>query len=205
MAKRTRRTAANKAVDTTIPVVTATVGTTVQETSVSENTTVETAEVAGRAIVPAETVYNLSTEQIIAAIEAGDIQTGGVVDVTVKAGAVGNVKNEAQPYQQLQAITFAGMVLLSGGKEEPQTPRGDSKVDERTDAQRDKGAPDHFNYGLDLEVKRQLRKQLETEISGPSKIIERTAKLLFEQKMFASMDAARAHVKSMRAEAGLDS
>ncbi len=173
----------------------------VKENPVSDITVTESA----RATVPATTVYNLTQEQIDAAIEAGDIVQGGIVDVTIKAGAAGNAKDEAQPYEQLLGVTFDGMVLLSGGKQEPQTPRGDDKVDGRTDEQKAKGAPDHFNYGLDLEVKRTLRKQLETEISGPSKIIERTAKLLFEQKMFPSMDAARAHVKSMRAEAGLDS
>jgi hypothetical protein len=164
-----------------------------------------TNEQIARDIIPATTVYNLSQDAIDAAINDGHIAVSpDAVDVTIKADSSPTKRDEKQPYQQLVAITFEGMVLLSGGKAEPAAPRGDAKVDARTETEKSKGAPDHFNYGLDLEVKRNLRRQLETEISGPAKIIERTAKLLFDQKMFPSLDAAREHVKAMRASAGLD-
>jgi hypothetical protein len=158
-----------------------------------------------RETIPATTVYNLTQEQIDGAIEAGWIEAGSeAVDVTIKADSSPTKRDEKQPYDQLLAITWEGMVLLSGGKAERQAPRGEAKVDARTEEEKAKGAPDHFNYGLDLEVKRNLRRQLETEISGPAKVIERTAKLLFDQKMFPSLDAAREHVKQMRLSAGLD-
>lgn len=173
-----------------------------KETKVTETTT---ATESARGVIPATAVYNLSQEQIDAAIEAGEIRQGTEpVDVTIKADSSPTKKDEKQPYEQLLALTWEGMVLLSGGKAEPQADRGDSKVDTRTETEKAKGAPDHFNYGLDLEVKRNLRRQLETEISGPAKVIERTAKLLFDQKMFPSLDAAREHVKQMRVSAGLD-
>lgn len=168
---------------------------------VQETTTAE----VSRNIIPATEVYNLTPDQISAALEAGDIAEGGTVNVTIKAGALaGLTKDEAQPYEQLLAVTFDGMVLLSGGKQEPQTPRGEDTKDSRTDAEKAKGAPDHFNYGLDLEVKRALRKDLETAISGPSKAIEKAATALFANKLFPSLDAAREHVIGMRRSAGLD-
>lgn len=172
-----------------------------QDTKV-ENTTTEQIE---RDVIPATTVYNLTQDQIDAAIEAGFIGASpDAVDVTIKADSSPTKRDEKQPYAQLVAITWEGMVLLAGGKAEPQTPRGDAKVDTRTEAEASKGAPDHFNYGLDLEVKRMLRRQLETEISGPAKVIEKTAKLMFDAKMFGSLDLAREHVKAMRTAAGLE-
>lgn len=186
----------------------------VKETTVDTTEQTETTEQAPatapvndgtREVIPASTVYNLTDEAIQAAIDAGDIAASGeAVDVTIKADSSPTKKDEKQPYSKLVAITWEGMVLLSGGKAEPAHPRGDSKVDQRTEAESAKGAPDHFNYGLDLEVKRMLRRQLEVEISGPAKVIEKTAKMLFDQKMFGSLDLAREHVRTMRTAAGLD-
>lgn len=178
----------------------------VQATAKEAKMTQDTAEVQeARQVIPASTVYNLTQEAIDNAIEAGWIvATPEPVDVTITADASPTKRDEKQPYMQLLALTWEGMVLLAGGKAEPQTPRGDSKADTRTEAEKAKGAPDHYNYGLDLEVKRSLRRALETEIAGPAKAIERTAKMLLDQKIFASLDAAREHVKNMRREAGLD-
>lgn len=170
-----------------------------------ETNETETATATGRAVIPATTAYNLTQEQIDNAIQEGWIVANPEpVDVTIKADSSPTKKDEVQPYMQLLGITWEGMVLLSGGKAEPQAPRGDDKVDSRSEAEKAKGAPDHFNYGLDLEVKRALRRGLEQEISGPAKVIERAAKALFDAKLFGSLEAARAHVKAQRTELGLD-
>lgn len=171
-----------------------------------KETKVETTtnEQIAREVIPATAAYNLTQDQIDSAIEQGWIVANpDPVEVTISANVSPTKQDESQPYMQLLGLTYEGFVLLSGGKSEPQTPRGDEKVDPRTDEQKQKGAPDHFNYGLDLEVKRNLRRQLEQEISGPAKVIEKMAKMMFDTKMAGSMDEARAKVKEMRVAAGL--
>ena len=169
---------------------------TVQDVQVSES----------RAVVTAENAYNLTTEQIQQALAenmvrwAGGIPRGekatpgtretSITDVTISADKSPTKKAEAQPYEKLEAISPEGMVLLSGGKLEPAVLRGDEKIDPRSDADRIKGACDFFNYGLDLEVKRNLRKALETEISGPEKAIRKLAQALVDLKMAKNLEQA---------------
>jgi len=169
---------------------------------------IETVEDQARPVIKAEDVYSLSTEAIEAAIADGFIRWNGgtpesagtressVTDVTITKDKSPTKKDEDQPYEKLEALTFEGMVLLSGGKAEPAVLRGDAKVDPRKAEERVKGAPDFFNYGLDLEVKRNLRKVLEQSISGPEKGIMKMAKVLFELKMAKSMDAAIAQARA---------
>lgn len=174
----------------------------VQEVSVmSATATVEAA--AKRAMVPATKAYELSAEQIAAAIEAGDIANVGSTDVTIKVDASKTGKDEVLPYEKLVALTLDGMVLLAGGKVEPATEAPTEGKDERTDAQKQKGACDHFNYGLDLDVKRYLRRILSNEIEGPAKIIAQTAQKLVDAGLFDSLDEAVADVKAKRAAKGL--
>lgn len=167
---------------------------------------------AGRAAVSAEAAYNLTSEAIEAGIAEGFIRWAGgtptvpgtrktaLTDVTISKDKSPTKREETQPYEKLEAITFEGMVMLAGGKAEPAVLRGEEKVDPRTAEERIKGAADHFNYGLDLEVKRNLRKALETEISGPEKAILKMAKALFELKLAKNMDAAIAKARKQYEE-----
>jgi hypothetical protein len=168
-------------------------------------------EVAVRPVVTAETAYGLSTDQIDAAIKAGYIRWAGgiprgekksegsressVTPVTIKAGVSPTKQDETQSYEKLEAITDVGEVLLAGGKAEPAILRGDEKVDPRSPEERAKGSVDHFNYGLDLEVKRAIRKALENEISGPEKAIQRMAKVFLDLKLAKNLEQALAKAR----------
>lgn len=183
---------------------------------------IETVE--ARKVVIAEDAYNLTTDQIDAAIREGWIRWAGgiprgekatagtrttaVTDVTIKKDKSPTKRDETQPYEKLEAISPEGMVLLAGGKLEPAVLRGDEKVDPRTAEERIKGACDHYNYGLDLEVKRNLRKALENEISGPEKAIRKLAQALVDLKMAKNLEQAivkaRAQYEAELAEGGTD-
>lgn len=175
-----------------------------KETKMTE--VVTTVEVEARKVVIAEDAYNLTTDQITAALAEGFIRWAGgiprgdkatvgtrttaVTDVTISADKSPTKKAETQPYEKLEAISAEGMVLLSGGKLEPAVLRGDEKIDPRTAEDRIKGACDHYNYGLDLEVKRMLRKALENEISGPEKAIRKLAQAMVDLKMAKNFEQA---------------
>jgi len=157
-----------------------------------------------REIISAETVYNLTTEQINDALAQGWVwwengtpenpqgsREGSVTNVTLGADKSPTKLDEIQPYQKLLGITFEGMILLCGGKAEPAALRGDTKKpDLRTDAEKQAGVADHFNYGLDLEVKRPIRKALENSLAGPDKAIRKMAQALLDLKMARNMDHA---------------
>lgn len=182
-------------------------------------TEAEVIEVVVRAAIKAEQVYNLSTDQIDAAIVEGWLRWSGgtpgernadstwinavagtrvtaLTDVTISADKSPTKREEKLPYEKLEAVSFEGMVLLAGGKAEPAVLRGDAKLDPRSAEERIKGVPDHFNYGLDLDVKRNLRKALEGEISGPEKAIAQIAKGMLAAKMAKSLPAALAMART---------
>src|SRR5262245_52560870 len=179
---------------------------------VDQATAVQADVEAGRPVIKAESAYNLESAVIEQALADGWVRwSGGTpqvagtretahTDVTISADKSPTKKEETQPYEKLEAITFEGMVLLAGGKAEPAVLRGDEKVDPRTAEERIKGVPDHFNYGLDLEVKRNLRKALETEISGPEKAILKMAKIMLDLKMAKNLDAAIATARKQYEE-----
>jgi hypothetical protein len=170
-----------------------------------EDEELETVEPDGRPIIPATVIYGLSEEVLEKALADGDLRHVGTVKLTITKKESGTGRDEVQPYEKMRALTFEGMVLLSGGKAEHSEPRGNTKEkDKRSEEGKRKGAPDHFNYGLDLEVKRELRRNLESEIAGPAKAIEKMAKAMVENKLAKSLPEAIAKVKAMRLAEGLD-
>lgn len=169
--------------------------------SAAEVETVET-------FTTAETAYGLETAAIEAGIEAGHIRWfGGERGKSLKAVKVKADKEKGRTagewsYEKLEAVDLEGMVLLAGGKLEPQTSRGDKKAeDTRTKAQKAKGVPDHFNYGLDLEVKRAIRRKIEGKTIDPEKAIEKMAALLVKFGVAKTETAALVLARKQYAEA----
>lgn len=173
------------------------------ETPIQETAKMAEATVEARAMVPATKAYGLTADAIAAGIEAGDLANVGSTDVTIKMGTSGAKKDETLPYEKLVALTFDGQLILSGGKMEPGTDAPKEGKDERTKEQKQKGACDHFNYGYDLDIKRELRRQLSEELEGPAKVILKAAERLVDAGLFDTVDEAVADIKEKRAAKGL--
>jgi hypothetical protein len=156
-----------------------------------------------REMIPATKAYGLTADQIAAAIEAGEIANVGSTDVTIRAKSSPTKKDEVLPYEKLVALNFDGMLLLSGGKMEPKTDAPETGKDERSDDQKLKGAADHFNYGRNLDVNREVSRLLSEQIEGPAKIIKAAAERMVAAGMFTNVDEATAFVKERRAAQGL--
>lgn len=195
-----------------------------KEPEVTDQTT-ETKEtetpVAEPTFTTAETAYSLETEAIESALEAGHIRWAGsepekpgtretaLTEVKVKADAAKGRKAGSHSYQKLEALTLEGMVILAGGKLEPQALRGDTaKADTRSDADKKKGVPDHFNYGLDLEVKRAIRRKIEGKSVDPETAIKKMAALMVKLGIAktenAALAMARAQYEAAQAEGAGD-
>lgn len=107
-----------------------------------------------------------------AAVQNGDLLK--VTDeVTVSAKASPNSKEAKRAYTKYVALTASGMAALCGGKFDPMTPKPDEGEDTRTDAQKEAGACDYFNYGYDLEARATTRQALMNELEGPEKQIKK--------------------------------
>lgn len=156
-----------------------------------------------RTVLAASTVYGIPADQLQAAIEGGHLEVVPETEVTIGAKTSPTGKDEAQPYTRLNALTVEGMAILMGGKIEPATPAPKEGKDERTDDQKRAGVADHFNYGLDLSVRQQIRGKLATELEGPNKTIDKTAKQLVEAGMHDTFEEARAAVVASRKAKGL--
>jgi hypothetical protein len=156
-----------------------------------------------REILKASAVYGIPADVLSAAIEGKHLRVVENVEVTIGAKSSPTGKDEAQPYAKLEALDAEGMAVLMGGKLEAATPAPTEGKDERTDDQKRSGAADHFNYGLDLNVRQQIRGKLATELEGPSKTIEKAAKALVEAGMHDTVDEARAAVIAQRKAKGL--
>ena len=165
--------------------------------------TVAEQEKPSRAMVPATVAYKLSADLIAQGIEAGDLANLGSTDVTISAKVSPTGKDETLPYEKLIALTAQGAILLSGGKEVPASAKPETGDDNRTDADKASGMCDYFNYGRDLEVKRELRGKLADELEGPSKIIKAAAQKLVDAKLCETLDEAIAEVKERRVKKGL--
>lgn len=139
-------------------------------------------------MTPTKTVKGLP-EAILAAIVAGHV-AHAIESVKIAAKTSPTGKDENQEFDALYALDAEGMALLSGGKIEAQTPKGEGK-DERTAEQKKLGACDHFNYGRLLTVRQQVRADLEARIEGPEKAIDKLVKTNVDGGMFDSESDAR--------------
>jgi hypothetical protein len=189
-----------------------------QENPVSTETIDQAAEVETREAIKAEDAYKITTEQIDLALSEGHVRWAGgiprgekqtdgdrttaLTDVTITKDKSPTKKEEVIQYEKLEAISDVGQILLSGGKLEAAVLRGDEKVDPRTEQEKLKGACDHFNYGRDLNIKRELRKMLLKQIAGPEKAIKNMAKAFLELKMAKNMEQAMIKARK-EYEAGL--
>jgi hypothetical protein len=160
----------------------------------------ETAKAEPRMRVGAMQAYGLTAERIAELVEAGDVANIGATELTISA-KVTKAKDEVLVYEKLIALTFAGALALSGGKEEPATVATEGA--ELTDEQKAKGACDHFNYGFDLEIKRILRGKLAELIEGPAKVIAKAAQNLLDNGGADDLESAVAMVKAWRVKKGL--
>lgn len=106
------------------------------------------------------------------AIQNGDLRREQD-DVTVSAKASPNGKEAKRAYTKYVALTATGMAALCGGKFDPMTPKPEEGEDTRTDAQKEAGACDYFNYGYDLEARATARQALMNELEGPEKQIKK--------------------------------
>jgi hypothetical protein len=166
--------------------------------------TIETGETPkgeSRGHYSASVVYGLTAEQLAQGIADGLIARVGETAVVIRGK--GNVKDEFVTYDKHIALNNAGENFLCGGKQEVATEKPETGEDTRTDAEKAKGAADHFNYGFDLEVKRELRAKLAELIEGPAKAIAKSAQTLFEQGVAETLDDAVAMVKAGRLRKGL--
>jgi hypothetical protein len=127
-------------------------------------------------------------EGIIAGHIAHDIES-----VTIRAASSPTKKDEVRPFDAFYALDLDGIVILSGGKLEAQTPTPEGK-DERTEEQKRLGAADNFYYGRLLSVRQQERAKLEASIEGPEKAIDKTVKALMTGGMFGTEQEAREFV-----------
>jgi hypothetical protein len=172
------------------------------EVVVSNSTeTVETPKGESRGHYAESVVYGLSQDQIDAAIAAESIRSVGNTAVVIRGK--GNVKDEFVTYDKLIALNFDGAKLLCGGKEVVATDKPETGEDTRSDAEKLKGAADHFNYGFDLEVKRELRAKLAELIEGPAKAIAKAAQTMLDQGVAETIEDAVAMVKAGRLRKGL--
>ena len=108
-----------------------------------------------------------------AAVKSGDVLKVND-EVTVTAKASPNGKEAKRSYTKYIALTASGMAALCGGKFDPMTPKPDEGDDNRTDAQKEAGACDYFNYGYDLEARATARQALMGELEGPEKQIKKS-------------------------------
>jgi len=171
---------------------------------VVSNTQIETGETPkgeSRGHYAESVVYGLSQDQIDAAIAAESIKSVGNTAVVIRGK--GNVKDEFVTYDKLVALNFDGAKLLCGGKEVVATEKPENGEDTRSDAEKLKGAADHFNYGFDLEVKRELRAKLAELIEGPAKAIAKAAQTMLDQGVAETIEDAVAMVKAGRLRKGL--
>lgn len=171
---------------------------------VVSNTQIETTETPkgeSRGHYSETVVYGLTQDQIDAAINAEQIRSVGNTAVVIRGK--GNVKDEFVTYDKLIALNFDGAKLLCGGKETVATDKPENGEDTRSDAEKAKGAADHFNYGFDLEVKRELRSKLAELIEGPAKAIAKAAQTMLDQGVAETIEDAVAMVKAGRLRKGL--
>ena len=164
--------------------------------------TTETPKGESRGHYSAETVYGLTADQLGNAVTNGWLQPTGDPTAVVIRGK-GNTKDEFVTYQKFIAVNFDGAKLLCGGKELIATEKPETGEDTRTDAEKAKGAADHFNYGFDLEVKRELRAKLAELIEGPAKAIAKAAQTMLDQGVAETIEDAVAMVKAGRLRKGL--
>lgn len=154
-------------------------------------------------MLKASAVYGVSPEDLQAALDAGFIRAVKDAEVTIGAKSSPTGKDEAQPYAKLEAITVEGMAVLMGGKLNASTPAPAEGKDERTDDDKRSGAADHFNYGLDLNVRQQIRQKLGAELEGPAKTIKKAAEGLVAAGLYETFEEAQAAVVAQRKAKGL--
>lgn len=106
------------------------------------------------------------------AIQSGDLRKE-TDEITVSAKASPNGKEAKRSYTKYVALSATGMAALCGGKFDPMTVKPEEGEDVRTDAQKEAGACDYFNYGYDLEARASARQQLMSELEGPEKQIKK--------------------------------
>jgi hypothetical protein len=121
------------------------------------------------------TEANGITEAIRKGINNGELEaTWATVDASDKAKGV--AKAGFIWYIRLRALTGEGMMLATNGKMDLQETDSE-KLAAMTPADRafaeQKGIIDHFNYGLDLDRRRQNRGKLTQSLEGPGKLIKR--------------------------------
>jgi len=139
--------------------------------------------------------------QIEAGIAAGIIvEEAATVEVSAKASPIGVAISG--PYRRFQPLTLEAMVILAGGKVEPATERPKDGPDNRTDADKAKGACDYFDYGYDLDVRADVRAALLASQEGPEKAIAKAVKGMVENGGFDEA-FAREMVIAQRRKAGL--
>lgn len=142
--------------------------------------------------VPERTVKPLA-DAILQAIQAGHV-SHDVEKVTISAKTSPTKKDESKEFDAFYALDAVGMSVLCGGKLVPQTAAPAEGKDTRTDEEKRLGACDHFNYGRILQVRQQVRAQLESEIEGPEKTIDKQVKALVAGGSFDSEQEAREFV-----------
>jgi hypothetical protein len=149
----------------------------------------------------ATTVYGLTQDQLDAAVEAGHILHIGETAVVIRGK--GNAKDEFLTYDKFVALDQQGELIFCHGKGNVATDKPAEGDDTRSAEEKAKGTADHFNYGFDLEVKRELRSLLAELIEGPAKAIAKAAQTLLDQGVADSEEEAIAMVKAGRAKKGL--
>ncbi len=170
-------------------------------TTTADQTTGETPKGESRGHYPATVVYGLTEDQLGNAVTNGILQLVGETAVVIRGK--GTVKDEFVTYEKFIAANFEGQKLLSGGKEVIATSAPAKGEDTRSEADKAKGATDHYNYGFDLEVKRELRAKLAELIEGPAKAIAKAAQTMLDQGVAETLDDAIAMVKAGRVRKGL--
>jgi hypothetical protein len=201
MAKRTAAATSNL-VDQKGNVVTTTANETAAVVAVTEAAAEGKAKGVNKGHRVAVDVYGLTAEQIAAAIAEGQIANVGTTVVQISADA-NKGKAGFITYEKLVALNFNGQGLLCGGKEGVQVDAPAEGEDTRTDEDKAKGATDHFNYGFDLEVKRELRRILSGLLEGPEKAIKAAVQTLLDNGLAENEDEALAMVKASRLKKGL--
>lgn len=170
-------------------------------TTTADQTAGETPKGESRGHYAASVVYGLTADQLAQGITDGLIAQVGETAVVIRGK--GNTKDEFVTYDKHIALNDKGEAFLCGGKTAVATPAPEKGEDTRTDADKAKGSADHFNYGFDLEVKRELRAKLAELIEGPAKAIAKSAQTLFDQGVAETLEDAVAMVKAGRLRKGL--
>lgn len=149
----------------------------------------------------------MNMEAIAKAIADGDVIAYPEAKIKIDAKTLkaqglvspdGLDKDAFKSYTGYEAQNARGMVALVG-KIEPKKTKPAEGDDTRTDVEKESGACDYFNYGLDLELRAKVRAQLLSELEGPEKAITKGVKSLVENAGMSESEARELVIKQRKA------